>query len=193
MKVADVMTRRVHRCLPTHTADTVMRTLWEQDLGALPVVDDAGRPIAMITDRDIAVATYTQGRPPSQIAVRSAMSAEVITAHVSDSLLSAERTMREHQLRRLPVVDESTRLVGVISLYDIARAQESKLGGFVQGSDVGQTFAAIARPRRPSQVAITPAELEDRPTIPFRAPLAHSYVSEVSHPAAPRALMRRGA
>jgi CBS domain-containing protein len=141
MKVGDVMTRPGRTCQPAQSAESVMRTLWEQDLGAVPVVNERGEPVAMITDRDIAVAAYTQGKPLSQIAVSSAMSKVVHTAHISDSVLTAERTMRLHQVRRLPVVDESARLVGVLSLSDLATAKSA--------TDVVQTLAAITK-RRPS-------------------------------------------
>jgi CBS domain-containing protein len=123
MKVSELMTRRVRSCNPHHSLDVVMRILWEEDLGALPVVNDEGQPLAMITDRDVSIAAYTQGKPLWQIPIHSAMSRQLYTAHVSDDLGSAERTMRRHQLRRLPVVDESTRLVGILSLADIARAR----------------------------------------------------------------------
>jgi CBS domain-containing protein len=148
MKVGDVMTRRVRSCRPTHSAETVMHTLWEQDLGALPVVNEIGEPIAMITDRDIAVAAYTQGKALHDIPVHSAMSKDVRTAHISDSLLAAERTMRIHQLHRLPVIDESNRLVGVLSLKDLVVSRTaSGLGTPGEETSILQTLAAIARPR----------------------------------------------
>ncbi|HEX6240528.1 MAG TPA: CBS domain-containing protein, partial [Polyangiales bacterium] len=137
--------------------------LWEDDLGALPVVNDEGQPIAIITDRDVAVAAYTQGRPLSQIQVQIAMSQELHTAHVSDKLSTAERSMRMHQVRRLPVVDESTRLVGVISLADIAQL-ESRAGEQLS-TDAGAALAAVSRPRRTSIAAPeeVPVRTETRP------------------------------
>jgi len=153
MNVSEVMTKRVRSCSPRHSLDAVMQIMWEEDLGVLPVVNEEGQPIAMITDRDVSVAAYTQGKPLTQIQVRTAMSQQLYTAHVSDKLGSAEHTMREHQLRRLPVVDESTRLVGVLSLGDIAQAHaRSALGRTVEHplSDVARTLAAITQPRAAS-------------------------------------------
>lgn len=155
MRVGDVMTRRVRSCRPTQSVESVMQTLWENDLGALPVVNDNGEPVAMITDRDIAVAAYTQGRPLSQITVASAMSRSVHTAHVNDSLEAAERKMRSAQLRRLPVVDESTRLIGVVTLGDVALLESTSPQA--ARSNVGQTLAAIARPRRKASLEPAPA------------------------------------
>jgi CBS domain-containing protein len=150
MKVGDVMTRPARTCQPEQSAESVMRTLWEQDLGAVPVVNERGEPIAMITDRDIAVAAYTQGKPLSQIVVSSAMSKVVHTAHISAPVQAAERTMRLHQVRRLPVVDESARLVGVLSLGDLAKAKSSPESAAASATDVAQTLAAITKRRAPT-------------------------------------------
>lgn len=148
MKVAEAMSRPPLSCGANTLLDVVMRTMWERDLGALPVVNEQGQPIAMITDRDVAVAAYTQGRALRDIQVLTAMSRQVYTAHVSDGLSAAERTMRVHQVRRLPVVDESTRLVGVVTLSDIARLRVQPRAAEAQEHqlrEVAVTLAAIVR------------------------------------------------
>lgn len=148
MRVEEVMTSHVRTCRPTDNLHVVMQTMWDHDLGALPVVDEAGRALAMITDRDVAMAAYTQGKPLHELQVRSAMSKDVITADVDDRLSSAERTMRVHQLHRLPVVDESSHLVGILSLNDIARQRAA--AGTTRPLDQRElvtTLAAIARKR----------------------------------------------
>lgn len=150
MKVSDIMTRRVRSVGPHHSLEAVMRIMWESDVGVVPVVNDDGQPIAMVTDRDVAVAAYTQGKPLGQIQVQVAMSRQLHTAHVSDTLGSAERTMRGQQVRRLPVVDESTRLVGIVSLADLARAHvSSPLARVAEHllTDVASTLAIITRRR----------------------------------------------
>lgn len=153
MKVSEAMTTRVRSCKAEDSLESVMRILWDEDIGALPVVNDEGQPIAVITDRDVAVAAYTQGRPLSQIQVRTAMSRQLHTVHVSDKIGAAERSLRLHQVRRLPVVDESTRLVGVVSLADIARLESRATEP--RPTDAGATLAAISRPRRGSEPAIS--------------------------------------
>ena len=144
MKVGDVMTRPARSCQAGQSATDVMRELWDHDIGALPVVDEAGAPIAMITDRDVAVAAFTQGQPLHEIRVHSAMSKAVFTTHVGDPLAEAEQLMRNHQVRRLPVVDESSRLVGVLSWSDVVLAQGSARSGEARPTAVLQTLAAIA-------------------------------------------------
>jgi CBS domain-containing protein len=176
MKVADVMTRRVRACQAADTLEAVARIMWEQDLGALPVTDDAGQPIAMITDRDLAVAAYTQGKALREIPARTAMSRELYTVHVSDNLEEAEWIMRRHQLHRLPVVDESARLVGMLTLNDIARMRADSAGeeegALEQLAGVGKTLATVARPRRAASDA--PPARSARPPEPGRDRAASS-------------------
>lgn len=148
MRVEDVMTSSVRTCLATDNLHTVMQALWDHDLGSLPVVDAAGKPVAMITDRDVAMSAFTQGKPLHELRVAWAMSKSIITAHVNDGLSAAERTMRVQQLHRLPVVDESDRLVGVITLNDIARTRTSiPTARSAEQRELVSTVAAIARKR----------------------------------------------
>jgi IMP dehydrogenase len=102
------------------TLNDALHQMWMRDLGALPVVD-AGQVIGMITDRDIAMSTYLQGRVPAQIPVRSAMSRSLWTCGPDDPVHQAEELLREHRIRRLPVLDTS-RLVGMVTFTDLVRA-----------------------------------------------------------------------
>lgn len=174
MKVGDVMTRRVHSCSPSQSLADVVQTLWKQDVGALPVVNEQGQPLAMVTDRDAAVAACTQGRPLHEIAVHVAMSKALYTAHVSDSLSAAERMMRDQQVRRLPVVDESGRLAGILSAADVVRLRAGK--DSPHGSDILQTLAGIGRPH--GKPAIEPEPSSPPQTGTFAAAPAASPTPE---------------
>jgi CBS domain-containing protein len=190
MKVGEAMTGKVRTCERGHTLDMVMRKMWEHDLGALPVVNEAGQPIAMITDRDIAVAAYTQGRPLSQIQVQSAMSQELTTTHVSDTLSAAEKLLRAHQLHRLPVVDESTRLVGILSLNDIARMRSRAAqarAGEQASHDLAATLTAIAQRRRAPSAPDIAQDDGERSEEPRRPSQVDTTRSQAQRPAAPRA------
>ncbi len=123
MRVEDVMTGAVHSCRPTDTRHAVMRLLWDHDIGALPVVDAEGQAHRHDHDRDVAMAAYTQGKALHELLVDWTMSKTIFTAHVGDRLSAAERTMRVHQVHRLPVVDSSDRLVGHAVLNDLARSR----------------------------------------------------------------------
>ncbi|HVH47061.1 MAG TPA: CBS domain-containing protein [Labilithrix sp.] len=129
----------------------------EADCGCVPVVDDACRPVGMITDRDICMATYTQGKPPFAIPLSSVMGNTVVTCRADDSIATAEELMRRHRIRRLPVVDASGTIVGILSLNDIATHSqltparaEDELGG----DAIAGTLAAIcSREAAPAAVA----------------------------------------
>jgi CBS domain-containing protein len=121
MRVAEIMTSGVRTCRLTDSMNRVAQIMWEGDCGCVPVVDDEGKVVAMITDRDVCMAAYTQGRPLAEIQVSSAASAGAVTIREDDSLHVAEKLMHDHQVRRLPVVDSEGRPVGMLSLGDFAR------------------------------------------------------------------------
>jgi len=166
VNVQDVMTRSVQCCGPNDSLSHAAHLLWENDCGCLPVKDEGGRVVAMLTDRDICMAAYTQGRTLDDLRVNSAMSHDVHKVGPDDTLPRAHRLMQEQQVRRLPVVDMDGMLVGVISLNDLAceaARDSSRRSRGVGSSDlegVAVTLAAICRPRneRPEQrAAETPA------------------------------------
>jgi CBS-domain-containing membrane protein len=97
--------------------------MWDQNIGAIVVTDNHERPLAVITDRDVCMAALTQGRALDAPLVSSAMSRTLYTCHVGDRVTAAERTMRTHTVRRLPVVDDDFRLVGILALSDLVRAR----------------------------------------------------------------------
>jgi CBS domain-containing protein len=154
MKVAEVMSSPAHVCGPSEPLARAAQIMWDQDTGVVPVVDREGRAIAMITDRDICMAALTQGKPLSELRVRSAMSKLLYTCHPEDELSAAERTMRVHQVRRLPVVDDAGRIVGLLSVNDICR-ERARLAVV---PDVVTTLAAIGRPREGAGKRVAPRE-----------------------------------
>ncbi len=105
----------------------------------------------MITDRDICMAAYLQGAALTAALVTSAMSKQVFCCKADDDIATAEETMREKQVRRLPVVDAQDHLVGVISLNDIAREGERELSGKaarqVSDAEITRLMAAVCAPR----------------------------------------------
>jgi len=135
--------------------------MWERDCGCVPVVEaenGTARLVGMITDRDVCMAAYTQGRLLSEIEVRSAMATSVRSCRPTDSLHSALKTMEKNQFHRLPVIDEHGRLVGILSLADAAReaarehAREAKE---MTDGRIGEVLEAISVPRGPREIAPT--------------------------------------
>jgi CBS domain-containing protein len=124
--------------------------MWKQDVGSLPVVENE-RVVGMITDRDACMAAYIQGRRLDQIEVRVAMSRNLYSCDPDATPAEAEAVMTEHQVRRLPVVDGDGRLLGIVTLADLARraiaGTNADASNAVTSRAVTATFAAIVAPR----------------------------------------------
>lgn len=163
MKVEQLMTRTVKTCGPHDPLNVAARIMWEHDCGCVPVVvpDEGGqRVVGMLTDRDVCMAAYTQGRPLAEIPAASAMSEEVCSCTPADSIKSALKVLETKQLRRLPIVDAHEHLVGLLSLADVARevAYERKHKTKAIGAaDISTTVGAISRPRQAARDLVTAA------------------------------------
>ena len=134
MKVEQIMSRNPRSCGPNSSLDVPARTMWESDCGFVPVIDHDKRCVGVITDRDICMAALTQGRPISEIPVETAMSRQVAACHPNDDVAACERLMSEKQVRRLPVLDQQGKLVGVVSLNDLTR--ENAREGLTKARDL---------------------------------------------------------
>ena len=149
MKVEELMTREVGACRAFDRADQGAKIMWERDCGAVPVLDQEGSVVAMLTDRDLCMAAMLEGRGLSEIRVSSAMSKDLWSCRPDDDLSNAEEVMRAHKVRRLPVVDAHGKLLGILSLSDLARAAVEAEPGrqmkkAVEPSEVGATLGAIS-------------------------------------------------
>jgi len=119
--------------------------MWNQDCGCAPVCDEDGRVVGMITDRDVCMAAYTQGKALDQLRVGDAMARQVIACSPRDSIQEAEQRMQTARVRRLPVVDDDGRLCGMISLADLARRFDAQSSS-PKVQEVGRTLASICQP-----------------------------------------------
>ena len=141
-------------CRPGDPLQAAARLMWERDCGAVPVVDNARHVVGVITDRDICMAAYTQGKPLSAIPVSSAMARQVISCHGEDDVRLAEDLMRDYQVRRLPVLNTDGQLVGMLSLNDLARSARDGNGsyrlesnGHVSPAELAATLAGVGERR----------------------------------------------
>jgi CBS domain-containing protein len=131
-KVREVMTDRP-RCVTLETPVSEAAQLMEsEDIGSLPVLE--GEELTgMITDRDIVIRAVAKGKDPRGMPVREVASREVVTVYADDDLSTALQKMASEQVRRLPVVDEDNRLVGVLAQADVAlEAKEKSVGELVE-------------------------------------------------------------
>ena len=122
MKVSEVMTREVQTVRPDQPVQQAASFMLNADAGSIPVTD-GDRLVGMITDRDIAVRGVAEGKGPDT-PVREVMTREILYCYDDESLEDVARQMRELQVRRMPVLNRDQRLVGIISLGDIAQMEE---------------------------------------------------------------------
>jgi CBS domain-containing protein len=125
--IQEAMTPNPTTIEPSTPAQEAARTLKAEDVGALPIVED-GKLVGVITDRDLAIRVLADGKstdtPVSEIA-----SKDIVTIDPQQSLEEAARLMAEHQVRRLPVVEEDGKLVGILAQADVAQSGHDTLTG----------------------------------------------------------------
>jgi CBS domain-containing protein len=124
--------------------------MWNHDLGCLPVLNAANEIVGMITDRDICMACYTQGLPPCNIRVSAAMSQAVFSCRPEETINELAEKLRSHQVRRLPVLQSDDKMVGMVSVNDLAREAGREIGlkkQEISAAEVVSTMAAICQPR----------------------------------------------
>ncbi|MCF6112985.1 CBS domain-containing protein [Mesorhizobium muleiense] len=143
MRISECMTRKVQVASPDQSLRDAARVMADLDAGVLPVGENE-RLVGMITDRDIAVRGIAEGRGPDT-KIRDVMSAEVQCCFDDQDVGDALQNMRELKVRRMPVISRDRRLVGIVSLGDLATNGEpawagEALGGISQpGGDHSQT------------------------------------------------------
>jgi CBS domain-containing protein len=147
MIVERIMTRDVACCSPNHTLDQAVRLMADYDCGCLPVVD--GETITgIVTDRDACMAACNKNALLADIRVGDVMSRHVRTCRATDELALVEQQMSLFKVRRIPVVDDRRRVVGMVSLDDLAMVADrgrEKLG-FPTAAEVTHTLASICSP-----------------------------------------------
>ena len=136
MKISECMTRDVRIADPEMSLKDAAQLMGGCDAGALPVGEN-DRLVGMLTDRDIAIRGVAQGRGPDA-KVREAMSQEVRWCYEDDDIEEVLSTMADEQIRRMPVLSREKRLVGIISLGDLAKEHETRAAGAAL-SDISRT------------------------------------------------------
>jgi CBS domain-containing protein len=152
MKIAQLMTRNVKTCRRTDTLDVAAKLMWDYDIGVVPVVDDFGQVVGIVTDRDACMAAFMQCQPLHCLPCTVAMSKHVVTCRPDDTDAAVAKLMAQNKIRRVPVVDDSQKPIGMVSLNDLAITMAK--GREVPAIEVAGTLAAIC---------------EHRPTAPFAA------------------------
>ena len=131
MNIRDVMTPNPRTVSPNDSIQSAARVMRDEDTGVVPVVDN-GKPVGVITDRDIVVRAVAEDRELNR-PVRDIVTTELVAVHPDMSVQEATELMSEHQVRRLPVIDNN-RLVGIVSIGDIAvkEGRDGRVGDALQ-------------------------------------------------------------
>lgn len=120
MRCDEIMKQNVECVLPEDSVEDAACKMRDQNVGFLPVCDDAGRVLGALTDRDIAIRVIAEGKPITT-RVDEVMTPDVVATKPEDAIETAERLMAEHHKSRMMCIDADGRLAGVISLSDIAQ------------------------------------------------------------------------
>jgi CBS domain-containing protein len=160
MQAKELMTREPRAVRLHERLDAAARVMWEQDCGFCPVVDSTGVLVGVLTDRDLCMAAYTQGRSLSELGVTAAMARSVRTVRAEDTVQAVLAVMQQAQVHRVPVVDARGMLVGIVASNDLVRAAVNRPAA-VDALGVVKALAVIGSPRdlavpgatRPASVA----------------------------------------
>jgi len=143
MRIDKIRSKTAVTVTETQTLNDAAHLMWTHDCGCTPVVDQQGVIKGMLTDRDIAMAAYLNGCCLSDIPVTRVMTRDVVCCRPGDTVLEVESRMQQHRIRRLPVLDRNKRVVGVISINDLANA----CGKGVAPETLAGTLAAVCERR----------------------------------------------
>jgi CBS domain-containing protein len=121
MKIQAIMSQQVTSCGPDTNLGSVVESMSRHDCGIVPVIDERGETIGVVTDRDICLTLGRRDVPPSALVARNVMTQPVIGCAPDDDSVVALLTMVQHHVRRLPVLGPGGALVGVLSIDDIVR------------------------------------------------------------------------
>jgi CBS domain-containing protein len=130
--IREVMTSKLCSIDTDKTVAYAAKMMRDEDVGIAPIVE-GDRLVGVLTDRDIAVRVVAEGRDPEQVKVTEVASSDLVTLDPQQDLDEALRLMARHQVRRLPVVEEDGRLVGVVAQADVAQhGDDARTGEVVE-------------------------------------------------------------
>lgn len=165
MRVEHFMSRPVATIGIDADLAAAAQQMWEHDCGVVVVVDAEGRVAGVLTDRDICIAAWTQGRPLHELRVTSAMAHDVATCAESESDADVLRRMGERRVRRLPVVDEELRPIGVVSLADLAQQAGDARAAPAAARRFAEAMAAVTHRRETAIAEARPARVAERTAV----------------------------
>lgn len=130
MQIKEIMSKKVAWVPPTASLQTAAQKMRDLNVGCLPVEENE-RVVGMLTDRDIACRAVADGRDPSKVTVRDIMSSGIMSVFEDQDVKEAALTMEQKRVHRLPVLDRGNKVVGLLSLSDLALHAPRELSGEV--------------------------------------------------------------
>lgn len=170
MNVRDLMSEPAVVCRPEESLELAVDRMRDYDVGVLAVIDEDDRIVGVLTDRDACFVACDTGRKLEHIHVRAAMSAPALVCDPDDPVATAESIMQKNHVRRLPVVDPTGRVLGILSLDDLAIEALRELdAGFsppeISAEQVARTLAEVSKPAFRGNRPMPPgSEAMPRPT-----------------------------
>jgi len=151
MKVREVMTKNPACCWPSNSALTAATIMREKDAGILPVIHDPFTTtlVGVVTDRDLCLHVVAGGRDPAHIWISECMTEDPVRCTAEDDVVRALELMREHQIRRLPVVNAKQEIVGIVALRDLV------LKNAVADGEIAVTLRRICEPSHEARRSVT--------------------------------------
>ena len=141
---SEVMTKSPTCCLPSDTVEKAAQLMKREDVGPIPVVESyqTNRLIGIITDRDLAIKVVAEGRDPTATRLEEVMTRNPVACRAEDELQKVLKAMEEHQVRRIPVVDDQDHIIGIIAQADVA----TRIGEPMKTAEVVKEISKPAAP-----------------------------------------------
>jgi CBS domain-containing protein len=132
-QIREVMTKSPRTVRPDDTAVDAVKLMRDEDTGIAPITEDDGRLVGVVTDRDVAIRVVAEEKDPRTTKVTEIASQNLVTVDPQQDLDEAMQLMADHQVRRLPVVEDDDKLVGIVAQADVARhADPDRTGRVVE-------------------------------------------------------------
>jgi CBS domain-containing protein len=144
MNVQDIMTTDVATCSQDTNLEAIANLMWNKNCGSIPVLNQSGEPIGLVTDRDIAMGCALNHKALWELSARDILgNRQVHFCMASDAVKSSLQKMSQYHIRRLPVVNDEGHLVGILSLGDIVALAESEMPGKMPEVSFGETINTL--------------------------------------------------
>ena len=134
MRVSELMSKHVEAIAPDKNIRLASRWMRDNNIGSLPVVND-GKLVGIVTDRDISCFAVAMGRDPSSTPIEKVMTTDVATCYDDDDITDAAHQMEQRHIRRLAVIDHDNKVIGLLSVDDLARGSHELAGAVLEAAD----------------------------------------------------------